>query len=219
MKNAILRTCYLILLALGLALPGSRSWGQQLPPDFPAFTVTTYETNSVGDGYIFLTVTETSRDVGYYSMILRNDGTPVWYQRQTNIDCDLKLLPNGLLHHAPWYHTLSWTGGGDVYHELLDSDYNVLETIGAGNGYLPESHDIEVLPNGNVLVLIYYQSYMDLSQLVAGGYPNALVAGAVIQELNAQRDVIWQWRSWDHYRAARAFSPRSRPSSARPRES
>jgi hypothetical protein len=179
----------------------------QLPPDFPAFRITTSETNSVGDGYIFLTVTETSTNVGYYSMILRNDGTPVWYQRQTNIDCDLKLLPNGLLHHAPWYHTLSWTGGGDVYHQILDGDYNTVETISAGNGYLPESHDLEVLPNGNALVLSYYQSYMDLSRLVPGGYPNALVAGAVIQELNAHRNVVWQWRSWDHYTFQGYYAP------------
>lgn len=196
----------LVCAALGLLLTNALVRAQ-LPPDFPTFKITTSETNSVGDGYIFLTVTETSTNVGYYSMILRNDGTPVWYQRQTNIDCDLKVLPNGLLHHAPWYHTLSWTGGGDVYHQVLDGNYNTVETISAGNGYLPESHDLEVLPNGNVLVLSYYQSYMDLSRLVPGGYPNALVAGSVIQELNAQRNVVWQWRSWDHYTFQGYYGP------------
>ena len=190
-----------LLIILGLKT------NAQLPADFPAFTVTTYNTNAVGDGYIFLTVTETSTNVGYYAMILKNDGTPVWYQHTPDVAIDLKVLPDGYLHYGQFYHTLSWTGGGDVYHQILDNGYNLKETITTGNGYLPESHEIQVLPNGNVLELSYYQSYMDLSKIATGAYPNALVAGAVIQELNAQRNVVWQWRSWDHYDFKTYYGP------------
>jgi len=177
--------------------------GAALPPDFPAVTVTTYATNQVAPGYIFLTVTDNlvtnTGAVGYYSMILQNDGTVVWYQGSTNSVADLKVVSNGNLHNGQLYHILSWTGGGDENHNLLDESYNPLETITTGNGYLPEMHDIEVEPNGNALVLSYYQSYMDLSKVASGAYPNALVAGAAIQELDSSRNVIWQWRSWDHY--------------------
>ncbi len=34
--------------------------------------------------------------------------------------------------------------------------------------------------------------------LVAGGDPNATVIGTVIQELDASKNVIFQWRSWDY---------------------
>ena len=190
----------------GIVLP-PRAAQAQLPPDFPAFTVTTYNSNAVGAGNIFLTVTETSTNVGFYAMILRNDGTPVWWQRTTNEAIDLKLLANGYLHSGNFYHTLSWTGGGDVDHRILDGGYNLKEIITTGNGYLPESHDIEVLPNGNVLLLSYYQSYMDLSTIVSGAYPNALVAGATLQELDGQRNVVWQWRSWDHYAFQSYYGP------------
>ena len=47
------------LVATLLVIAGTKATAQ-LPADFPAFTVTTYDTNAVGDGYIFLTVTETS---------------------------------------------------------------------------------------------------------------------------------------------------------------
>ncbi len=196
--------CAAVLVSVGMAPNAAQA---QLPPDFPGVTVTTYETNAVGDGYVFLTVSETSTNVGFYAMILRNDGTPVWYQHTSDAAADFKVLPDGFLHDAVSYHTLSWTGGADVYHQILDNSYDLRETIPAGNGYLPESHEIQVLPNGNVLSLSYYQSYMNLAQIVAGAYPNALVAGAVIQELDAQRNVVWQWRSWDHYAFQTYYAP------------
>lgn len=196
-----------LLAAISLFSGLSRAADPNLPADFPKFTVTTLDPNAVGDGYIFLNVTETSPDVGYYAMILRNDGTPIWYRRTSDVAMDFKLLANGLLHSGEFYHTLSWTGGGTVYHHILDPDQTLRETVSMGNGYLPEAHDIDMLPNGNVLQLGYYQSYMDLSQIVTGAWPNALVAGAVIQELDAQRNVIWQWRSWDHYDFKTYYAP------------
>ncbi len=197
--------CTLVATVLGFACV--RANAQLLPPDYPGVTVTTCDTNAVGDGYIFLNVSETSTNVGFYAMILRNDGTPVWYQPASGAAADFKVLPDGFLHNAVSYHTLSWTGGADVYHQILDNSYALRETIPAGNGYLPESHEIQVLPNGNVLSLSYYQSYMNLAQFVTGAYPNALVAGAVIQELDAQRNVVWQWRSWDHYAFQTYYAP------------
>ncbi|HWD17813.1 MAG TPA: aryl-sulfate sulfotransferase [Verrucomicrobiae bacterium] len=193
-----------ILSLAGLAPHGAQA---ALPADFPGMTVTTYDSNAVAPGNVFITVTETSSAVGYYSMILQNDGTPIWYQKGSLPQADLKVLADGDIHNSQYYHNLSWTGGGDVYHQIMDENFNLLETISTGNGYLPEVHDIEVLPNGNVLALSYYQTRMDLSRLVTGGYPNALVSGAVVQELNEQRNVVWQWRSWDHYTFQDFYGP------------
>lgn len=201
------RLVAVLLVVISLSSSISKAADPNLPTDFPKFTVTTLDANAVGDGYIFLNVTETSPGVGYYAMILTNDGTPVWYERTSEAAADFKLLSNGLLHNGESYHTLSWTGGGTVYHQILDIDHTLRETVSMGNGYLPEAHDIDMLPNGNVLELGYYQSYMDLSGIVTGAWPNALVAGAVIQELDAQRSVIWQWRSWDYYDFKTYYAP------------
>ena len=179
----------------------------QLPPDFPILTVTTCDTNAVGDGYIFLEVTDSWTNGGYYVMILKNDGTPVWYQNVTNHNYDFKVLPNGYLHYAPFFHTHSWTGGGDCTHEILDNNYHSKETIRAGNGYAADAHDFQLLPNGHVLLQGYYRTQMDVSKYVAGGYPNAMVAGAIIQELDAQRNVVFQWRSWDHFTLLGYYGP------------
>jgi hypothetical protein len=193
-----------VVMFLGLACTSVIA---QLPPDFPSLTVTTCNTNAVGDGYIFLEVTDSSTNGGYYVMMLKNDGTPVWYQSVTNYTYDFKPLPNGYLHYANIYHTHSWTGGGDCTHQILDNTYDLEETITAGNGYVADSHDIQLLPNGHVLLEGYYLTQMDVSKYVVGGYPNALVAGCVIQELDQQRDVVFQWRSWDHFTIPTYFPP------------
>jgi hypothetical protein len=178
-----------------------------VPIDLPAFTVTTHYPDLVGSGYVFLTVTDTSEDGAYYVMIVDNQGTPVWYRKIPNHIYDFKLLPNGLLHYAEFYHTHSWTGGGDVYHRIVDANQNDIETIVGGNRYNADGHDFQLLPNGNVLQLAYYKSQMDLASLIPAAYPNALVAGALIQELDSNRNVIWQWRTWDHYEFSTYYGP------------
>ena len=209
-KRAILMTmtriglfCASCAAFLGLACASADA----LPPDFPSITVTSCDTNAVDDGYIFLEVTDSSTNGGYYVMILQNDGTPVWHQNVTNHNYDFKVLPNGNLHYANIYHTHSWTGGGDCTHELLDDSYNSTESITAGNGYAADAHDFQLLPNGHVLLQGYYRTQMDVSKYVVGGYPNALVAGAIIQELDAERNVVFQWRTWDYFTIPSYFPP------------
>jgi len=178
------------LVATMLIIAGVKATAQ-LPPDFPTVTVTTYVTNSVSGGDIFL-------NAGRYVMILTNDGTPVWYQQLPMTGMDVKLLPNGLLHYASLFQFTA-TAATEVTHKILDANYNLLETITAGNGYVAEGHDFQMLPNGNALVLSYYETPMNLSTYVPGGWPVTTVSGALIQELDTQRNVIWQWRAWDHY--------------------
>jgi hypothetical protein len=55
------------------------------------------------------------------------------------------------------------------------------------------------MPNGHTVLVGYYTTLTDLSQVVPGGYPRAEISGAVIQELDANQNVIWQWRTWDHF--------------------
>lgn len=177
-----------VMLAMGVAAHA------QLPTNFPTLTVTTYDSNAVDQGSIFLGSLFKTTNSGFYGMIVTNDGTPVWYQSWSNAILDVRPLANGLLHYVPGDGT-----GQEGPHKLLDANYNVLETFNLGNGYAADGHDIVLMPNGNVLVLGYYRTIMDLSKVVSGGYPNATVLGAVIQELDAQRNVIWQWRTWDHF--------------------
>ena len=72
-----------------------------------------------------------------------------------------------------------------------------METITAGNGYVADAHDFQLLPNGHVLLNGYYQTPMDMSQFVAGGYSNALRRrGNHPGAWTPRANVVFQWRSW-----------------------
>ncbi|HEV2209699.1 MAG TPA: arylsulfotransferase family protein [Verrucomicrobiae bacterium] len=193
------RTIALCAIAIGLPAVSSNKAFAQLPTNFPALTVITNDAPDVANGYIFLTDSYKAASYGYYVMMLNNDGTPFWYKPLTNAAFDFNELPNGYLHYAQQYSALTWSGGGYVTHEILDENFNDVESIHAGNGYNAECHDFQMLPNGHALVTSYYMTRVDMSKVVSNGNPAALVAGGIIQELDAQRNVVFQWRSWDHY--------------------
>src|SRR5215471_7772844 len=201
MKNSItaLRTIVLCAIAFGLVSAAEMTARAQLPTNFPPITVTTNYAAGVANGNIFLTDTFTPTNFGFYMMMLTNDGTPVWYRQLTNSGYDFKMLPNGYLHYAQQYKALTFSGGGYVTHEILDENFNDVESIRAGNGYNAECHDFQMLANGHALVTSYYLTQVDMSKVVPNGNPAALVSGAILQELDAQRNVVFQWRSWDHY--------------------
>ncbi|MHC4691838.1 MAG: aryl-sulfate sulfotransferase, partial [Planctomycetota bacterium] len=199
MKKIII-ICSVIVTLHGLLNSNAHA---TLPANFPDITTHIYDANAIGDGYVFLSVSTDVEDVGYYVMIIDNDGSVYWYKElPDDYSYDFKVLPNGHLHYAQFIHHHTYTGGGDVVHIILDENFNEVETIEAGNGYVAEAHDFQMLPNGHALLIGYYMSEVDMSQIVNGGHPAALVSGAIVQELNGNKDnrsVVFQWRTWDDY--------------------
>jgi hypothetical protein len=175
--------------------------GASTPTNFPGIVVSNYMPGSVSPGYIFLAVATETPGIGTYLMILDNDGTPVWYEESPSQEVyDFKALPNGYLSCAPFIEGHTYSDGGDATHEIRNDSYALVETVTGGNGYVADSHDFMMLPNGHAVQFGYYMSEVDVSAFLAGGHPAALISGGVLQELDAQRNVVFQWRTWDHYR-------------------
>ncbi|MDH4158594.1 MAG: aryl-sulfate sulfotransferase, partial [candidate division Zixibacteria bacterium] len=196
----IIIICAVIVSFLGLVHSNAHG---SLPANFPTVTTHIYDANVIADGYTFLAVAAEVEGIGYYVMIVDNDGNILWYKEANDDEIyDFKVLPNGHLHYAAFIEPHSWTGGGDVVHVILDENFNEVEVIEAGNGYVAEGHDFQMLPNGHALLIGYYMSEVDMSQIVDGGHPGAIVSGAIVQELDGNKDnrnVVFQWRTWDYY--------------------
>jgi hypothetical protein len=161
------------------------------PTDLPVIDVTT-PANNTADGDLF--VSNFAADPTHnYLMILDNNGEPIYYQKVPNgaFSTDFKRLPNGNLSY--W----DQQSGAII---LLDSTYRVIDTIHPGNGYTSvDAHEFLQLPNGHCIFLIYDTQPVDMSHVTPGGDPHAQVTGAIIQELDTHKNVVFQWRSWDHF--------------------
>ncbi|MFA7421153.1 MAG: aryl-sulfate sulfotransferase, partial [Melioribacteraceae bacterium] len=168
-----------------------------LPADFPKIIVK--NNNNPTPGYIFITTSAKVAGVGYYAMMIKDDGKPYWYKKFDNhYPADFKMQPNGMLSYADMMNDYYYAGGGEAVHKLMDSTYTVVDSFKMGNGYVADGHDFKLLPNGHALLFAYDLQQVDMSKIVPGGNPAAMVAGSIIQELDANKNVVFQWRSWDY---------------------
>jgi len=163
-----------------------------LPQDIPHYTVLQTSPDS-GEGDIFVAPFYwTKSTVGSYLLILNDQGQIVYYQSVAGdlAAYDFKEQPNGLL---------SYYDQKDSTFYLMNSHYQLVDSYRAGDGYVADLHDFQILPNGDALLMVYDAETVDMSKIVQGGKKDATVTGLVIQELDPSRNVIFEWRSWDHF--------------------
>jgi hypothetical protein len=170
-------------------VPLAAAGADSLPPDFPPIESDLPGTPAHGD--LFLASFDRSDPaVPTHLMILGNDGAPKFHRRLSLRGFDFKPQPNGLL-------TYFDVAAGCYY--ALDSTYTVVDSFRTGNGYVTDHHDLQILPGGHALLMSYDPQIVDMSQIIPKGNPAATVVGLVIQELDAAKNVVFQWRSWDHF--------------------
>jgi hypothetical protein len=158
-----------------------------LPEDFPPITINTL--NNPSPGYLFFAPYMLTTFVGYL-IIMDNNGVPIFYERTPYERHALQIQQN------------RWLTYGDTetrYFYLMDSSYSVVDSFTTGNGYPLNMHEFQLLPNEHALLIATDPQIIRMDTVVAGGDTAALVLGAIIQEVDASKNVIFQWRSWDHY--------------------
>lgn len=174
----------------------ANSVADSLPADLPGIQVNV--NNNPAPGYIFMSVSTDLTGVGFYNYILDKSGNYVKYMKSNeHYTTNFFTQPNGLITYNQPHDTYPYAGGGHSTVMVLDTNLAVTDSLQCGNGYLSDSHSFQMLPNGHVIMVAYDLQPVDMSQLVTGGNPGALVYGSIVQELDLQRRVIFQWRSWD----------------------
>ena len=123
-------------------------------------------------------------------MIIDKDGDIIFSENLGMKGWDWKVNLNN---HITYYDRQenSW--------HVVDSLFNTVDTVFAQNGYTADNHDFLALPNGNYVLFCYDNQIFPMDAIVNGGDPNAIVEGLIIQELNSDHEVIFQWESWDHF--------------------
>jgi len=82
---------------------------------------------------------------------------------------------------------------------IMDSLQNEVDSVYCLNGYTADNHDFLALSNGNYVLFAYDEQPYAMDTVVTGGDPNATVEGLIIQELDPNHNVVFEWKSWDHF--------------------
>jgi hypothetical protein len=155
------------------------------PADFPKVYIQQYPSEK---DYYFLGINQSGNN---YLSIINKYGFPVFYKQSSSLVYDFKIQPSGIL-------TYYDEGAGKFYG--MDSLYQVVDSFYCKNGYTTDYHDLQILPDGHYFLISYDSEPVNMDTVVAGGDTAANVIGSVVQELNKDNVVVWQWRSWDHYK-------------------
>lgn len=142
--------------------------GVSVPSDFPKVTITINSNPS--PGYLFL---DTGNGSKPYTMILDNNGLPIWYRRGRM--GNFKVEQNHLITGYP-----DPTIGG---FPAFDRNLNYIKTFCTTNGYVTDSHELKVLTGGSYLMLGVRLNTVDMSKYVAGGRTNAVVTEGSFRSL------------------------------------
>lgn len=172
-----------ISLAQDGSVPPVVLQGVSVPRDFPEFLPSADEGSA--EGQIFITNSQGTP----YLMILRNDGSPYFYRRMDDTSFDFKLQSNGMI--------TGWLGEHERGFFRMDAHFQIVDTLKCLNGKDTDEHDIQLLPNGHVLMIA--REERPITEIDPEGNPNSTVIGNHIQELDENGTLVFEWLCWDHF--------------------
>ena len=161
-----------------------------LPDGFPAFEI--FNSNHPGGGYYLLNRMSQNPNIKMYLIIMDTLGFPVFYKETppTHAIYNLQMQETSYLSY--------WDQLDTLFHEI-DSSYNIINSYGAKNGYDADGHDFRLRTDSTYWLMIYDTRIVDMSQIVPGGQVNAAVTGLIIQHVDNEGNVLFEWKSWDHF--------------------
>ncbi|HYV93375.1 MAG TPA: arylsulfotransferase family protein [Chitinophagales bacterium] len=83
-------------------------------------------------------------------------------------------------------------------YDVMDSNFIVVKNYYAANGYSADVHEFQMIANGNAFMIADETQIVDMTVYNPNYSPNATVQGTVIQEFDPDKNVIFEWRSFDH---------------------
>ncbi len=136
--------------------------------------------------------------------LIDNEGTVIHtWTSSYNPGLSVYLLENGnLLRTGNTNNATFNAGGAGGIVEELDLDGNVVWSYTLSGPEACLHHDVEYLPNGNIL-MIAWEMKTESEAVAAGRNPNLLSDGELWPDTIIEVDpftntIVWEWRVWDH---------------------
>ncbi len=160
-----------------------------------------YVYNNTNTGYYFFSTFKRNGVSPLYKpalMILDDKGRTVFYKIfSTGSANDFKIAPNKMMSYST-----SITGSTFL---IMDSTFNLKDTIRCVNGITTDGHDMQILSNGHYLIIGFENRIMNLSSynwFSGNGSPGSTTAQVkcgVLQELDENKNLVWEWKTADHF--------------------
>lgn len=166
-----------VLLIILFQLISSEICAQITIPDFRI-----YNKNQESVSYYILTLLNKI-------MIIDNFGTPIYLKQLNTVALDFNKQDDGYLYY--------FTSNNKEFYKL-DSSYQIIDTLNMENGYELNYHEFIAKKNGDYYLLGRKYNVMDLSEIYPGGKEFATVIEDVIQVLDKNKNLKFEWKSLDH---------------------
>ncbi|MFC2136708.1 arylsulfotransferase family protein [Bacteroidota bacterium] len=153
--------------------------------DFP--DIYSIEINNPSKGYYFFVKNYSDHS---FIIISNNEGEIIFSRRYNENMHNFSLQPNGYLSYYSLNNTCFF---------VMDNSYNIIDKYSMKNNYTTDFHEFILLNNEHSFMMAYDPQTIDMSQIIEGGKADATVVGLVIQELDENKNVVFEWKSWDHF--------------------
>jgi hypothetical protein len=140
--------------------------------------------------------------------IVNSSGQLVWFERVTPGDmaADFRVQTYKGQPVLTWWDGYVDAGVGIGKDQILNSSYQQIATVRAGNGLSADLHEFELTPAGTALITAYYPVYWNASSM--HGSSREIVLDAVVQEIDIPTGlVLFQWDSLDHVPLTASYQP------------
>jgi hypothetical protein len=137
----------------------------------------------------------------YGPMILDENGSLVWFKAlspQGTRAADFQVQQYEGKPVLTWWQDPLIAGGQRAAGEvIMNSSYQQIAVVRAGNGYQPDLHEFQITPQGTALITVYNGIDCNLSSV--GGPRGGAVADTLLQEIDLRTGlVMFEWHSLDH---------------------
>ena len=142
-------------------------------------------------------------------LIYTPQGRLVWFQQMPAGVAALNLSVQdyeGRRDLTWWQGRVLSTGFGEGQDVVMDSNYQTVATIRAGNGFEADLHDLQIVPGNIAYVTVYSPMRCDLSPV--GGARNGVIVDTAVQAVDIKTGLVrWEWHSLDHVGVAESHVP------------
>jgi Arylsulfotransferase (ASST) len=98
---------------------------------------------------------------------------------------------------------LGFGQGEDI---VMDSNYQTVATVHAGNGLQADLHEFQIAPDDVAYITVYNVMRCDLTAV--GGARNGVIIDPAVQEVDMKTGLVrWEWNSLDHVGVDESHAP------------